>query len=509
VRLHLVPLATLTALIVGGWCSPAEAAPSGPQCGGQITIVGPGYAIPYPSTCEIAGRTGTITDVDLQILSLTHTWPDDIDMLLVGPGGENAIVMSDAGGSFDMNSVDLALDDAADMPLPDGARIQDGTYQPANYQGVDFFGPEAPPPSGASELAVFNGTDPNGTWRLFIVDDRGLDDGHLLDWGLTITTSINPPPPPPVPPPPSPPPPPWQIRAPLPIDLYGGAAVSDGTYAYVVGGDSSNNLFRFDPASNTWTTLAPMPVTVFMPSAVYYPPTNRIYVFGGQNVASVTSTRATRIYDIGSDSWSTGANMPATRSFMASAYNEANGWIYLVGGFSTRQFSSVQNQVWAYNPIVNTFDTNSAPIPHAVGGAASGIVTSPTPRMYVIGGRDASTVLALNWEFDFGAHRWAPRAPAPQPTNVPGGGAYGGRMHVFGGDNPFLTPFSSSNTWSYDPVLNTWFTGSPMNVARSFVASTFVGGTAIAAGGLAAGEPTDVTETTEPFGPPSTTEAGN
>jgi Galactose oxidase, central domain len=205
----------------------------------------------------------------------------------------------------------------------------------------------------------------------------------------------------------------------------------------------------------------------------------------------------------GSNSWSTGASMPGTRSFMASAYNPADGRIYLVGGYSRRPFSSVQDLTWAYNPVTDTFDLTRAPIPHAVGGAGSGIITSPTPRMYVVGGRDAAgTVLALNWEYDLAANRWAPRAPAPQPTNVPGGGAYAGRMHIFGGDNPFLvTPFSSPSTWSYDPASNTWSLSSSMNVARSFVAATFVGDTAFAAGGFVDGQSTDVTETTDLFRP--------
>jgi hypothetical protein len=417
--------------------------------------------------------------------------------------------MSDAGGSLDVSGVDFTLDDAADVTLPNAAQIQNRTYRPANYDGFfDPFGPQAPPPSGASELAVFNGTDPNGTWRLFVLDDRGLDQGNLQDWGLTITTATDPPPPPPPPPPPSPPPPGWQIRAPLPIGLHGGTAASDGTYAYVMGGYGSNNLFRFDPASNTWTTLTPMLNGGFMASAVYYPPTNRIYVFGGENIASVANSRATRIYDIGTNSWSTGASMPDMRSFMASAYNPADARIYLVGGYRTRQFTSVQNQVWAYDPVSNTFDSNRAPIPHAVGGAASGIIASPAPKMYVVGGRDASTVLDLTWELDISADRWTPRAPAPLPTNVPGGGAHGDRLHIFGGDNPFqLTPFSSANTWWYDPALNAWFAGSPLNVARSFVAATFVGGAVVAAGGLAAGQPTNVTEVSEPFGPPRPSES--
>ena len=60
--------------------------------------IGPGPATPYPSNCVISGLGGTITDVNLELNGLSHTWPDDIDILLVGPGGQNAFVMSDAGG---------------------------------------------------------------------------------------------------------------------------------------------------------------------------------------------------------------------------------------------------------------------------------------------------------------------------------------------------------------------------------------------------------------------------
>ena len=42
--------------------------------------------------------TGAISDVNVPLTGLSHTYPDDIDMLLVSPGGQNAIFMSDAGG---------------------------------------------------------------------------------------------------------------------------------------------------------------------------------------------------------------------------------------------------------------------------------------------------------------------------------------------------------------------------------------------------------------------------
>ena len=131
------------------------------------------------------------------------------------------------------------------------------------------------------------------------------------------------------------------MRAPLPLDLHGGSATSDGTYAYVAGGYSFStgqnldSLYRFDPASNTWTTLAPMPQAALMPSAVYYPPSNKIYVFGGEDGSLGTNYALTRIYDIASNTWSTGADMPDVRSFMASAYNPGDQKIYLVGGYNT------------------------------------------------------------------------------------------------------------------------------------------------------------------------------
>jgi subtilisin-like proprotein convertase family protein len=36
---------------------------------------------------------------------------------------------------------------------------------------------------------VFTGTDPNGTWKLYVVDDAGIDSGRLLRWALRIRTA--------------------------------------------------------------------------------------------------------------------------------------------------------------------------------------------------------------------------------------------------------------------------------------------------------------------------------
>ena len=63
------------------------------RTGGQVTVLDAGPASPYPSTCSIPATQGSIADVNVQ-LNRVHTYPDDMDLLLVAPNGDNAIFMS-------------------------------------------------------------------------------------------------------------------------------------------------------------------------------------------------------------------------------------------------------------------------------------------------------------------------------------------------------------------------------------------------------------------------------
>jgi subtilisin-like proprotein convertase family protein len=147
---------------------------------------------PYPSSIGVSGLAGVISKVAVSLNNLTHTFPDDIDVLLVGPTGANAIIMSDAGGSADANNVTLVFDDAAASPLSDLGALSSGTFQPTNHAPADTFPAPAPAPSGGSALSVFNGTNPNGVWRLFVRDDQTGDTGSFAGgWCLTITR-VNP-----------------------------------------------------------------------------------------------------------------------------------------------------------------------------------------------------------------------------------------------------------------------------------------------------------------------------
>ncbi len=178
-----------TVALLLGLVSPADAYPA-PEFYSKagITIADAAPASPYPSTIAVSGLVGTVTDVDVTF-RLTHTFPDDVDVLLVAPGGRNAVVMSDAGGANGVSDVGLYLDDDSGGPLPDSAALSTTVYQPADYAPADAFPAPAPAPSGATALSTFDGIDPNGTWSLFVVDDSPTDSGSSTQWGLAITTT--------------------------------------------------------------------------------------------------------------------------------------------------------------------------------------------------------------------------------------------------------------------------------------------------------------------------------
>ncbi len=78
-----------------------------------------GAVSPYPSEIVVSGLSGSIVDVNVTLHGFTHTYPDDVDILLVSPSGQNLLVLSDVGGSTAVTGLNLALDDAAADPLPD------------------------------------------------------------------------------------------------------------------------------------------------------------------------------------------------------------------------------------------------------------------------------------------------------------------------------------------------------------------------------------------------------
>ena len=153
---------------------------------------GPGN--PYPSTIVVSGVTNPIVNVTATITGLSCTYDVCAGLLLVGPGGQNAVLMNNAGHVGGLSNVNLTFDDNSTNPVPsvfnnDWRDITSGTYRPTNYyEGLSFPSP-APPRYYGTSISSLAGS-PNGTWLLydcnFCADQTG---GISGGWNLAFTTT--------------------------------------------------------------------------------------------------------------------------------------------------------------------------------------------------------------------------------------------------------------------------------------------------------------------------------
>jgi subtilisin-like proprotein convertase family protein len=160
------------------------------------TGTGPGVSAPYGTTINVSGLTGN-KNIKLELTGLTHTFPGDLDVLLVGPGGQKFIPLSDAGGTTDLVAANVVLNDLATVQITSTADTNlNGEFKPVDVTSGDTFDAPAPAgpytspiPVGAATFASTFGTSGaamNGTWTLYVRDDASIDSGTMAGWKLTF-----------------------------------------------------------------------------------------------------------------------------------------------------------------------------------------------------------------------------------------------------------------------------------------------------------------------------------
>jgi subtilisin-like proprotein convertase family protein len=161
----------------------------------------PSKASLYPSEINISGlKKGSIRNVNVKLNNFSHTFPDDVDVMLVGPTGQAVILQSDAGGGDVADDLTFTFDNEASDWLPNHDTLTSGTFLPTQqWDGSsdehpdDYSFPSPAPelPPDDSDLSAIDYTDPNGTWELFVVDDfAGSDGKYAGGWTLEITARV-------------------------------------------------------------------------------------------------------------------------------------------------------------------------------------------------------------------------------------------------------------------------------------------------------------------------------
>ena len=152
-------------------------------------------AAPYPARIHVTGAPTSIAGVEVTLTGFAHQVPVDVDILLVGPGGQSVVLMSDVGGQTAVTGVNLTFSDAASGPIPSAGPLVSGTYRVSDDDagGTDTFPAPAPAPSSATNLSALQGINPNGVWSLYVVDDASGDIGSIAGgWSLNLLPAVVP-----------------------------------------------------------------------------------------------------------------------------------------------------------------------------------------------------------------------------------------------------------------------------------------------------------------------------
>lgn len=213
--------------------------------------------------------------------------------------------------------------------------------------------------------------------------------------------------------------------------------------------------------------LSPLFV-IAIPLALAQP--EKIYNIAGFGTSGLTNTN--RIYDIPTNTWTTGAPLPTVLSDHATAYS--NGKIYVAAGYNG---SLPVNTLYIYDITSNSW-TTGAPMPAALYLTGFGVING---KLYIASGNNGLTEVNTLYIYDIASNTWSTGATVPTPVTGPGSAVYQGKLYLFGGGAPF--PATITATQIYDPGTNSWSSGPAMNVARLWFYGGAVDNTSIVAPG--------------------------
>lgn len=146
----------------------------------------------YPSPINVTGLSEPITKARVSLFGVNGDETNRMQVLLVGPGGQSVVLMRNRCGDA-ANGYTLSFDDFASGILPGGGtECQSGTFKPTDSDPNDsaFTAPAPPKPYG-STMSVFNNTQGNGVWSLFIEDDViGGNPIHTVGGGWSLDLEV-------------------------------------------------------------------------------------------------------------------------------------------------------------------------------------------------------------------------------------------------------------------------------------------------------------------------------
>jgi N-acetylneuraminic acid mutarotase len=206
----------------------------------------------------------------------------------------------------------------------------------------------------------------------------------------------------------------------------------------------SNNAWQYDPKTNAWKALAPVPRRLGAGLAI--PFDGKIYVMAGTDTGQFHSVADVHEYDPAANTWRARAPMKNAREHVKGVV--VDSLIYVIGGHSKPGQNKVnQAAVEAYSPKSDKwYDKGTMPTPR--GGIGLAYLGG---KIYVFGGEGADfTLFNRVDQFDPATGQWAKVNDLPYTGGLHGHAtmAYKGAVHLVGGSNP-----SGFNAKNYHDVF--------------------------------------------------------
>lgn len=244
----------------------------------------------------------------------------------------------------------------------------------------------------------------------------------------------------------------WTTVTPLPEGRHhAGIAVLNGKL-YVIGGFAQSLLsvwkavptvYQYDSASAVWRELPQMPTARGALGVAVY--RDRLYAIGGYD--GDQNTTAVEVFDPQSNTWSTAASIPTPRDHLAVV--TAGSRIYAIGGRSDLDYRQNMAVVEEYDPESDQWQSR-AKLPTARSGIAAGVIDG---HIYVLGGESGQGTFATNEMYAPDADKWHDMAPMPTARHGLGAAVVGNRLYVISGGPTPGGSFSQVNEIFTPPAL--------------------------------------------------------
>lgn len=245
----------------------------------------------------------------------------------------------------------------------------------------------------------------------------------------------------------------WTTLPDMPAGTHHTTATGVAGALYVVGGfdmagpglTMTDRAFKFDPATNAWSEIAPL----LAPRAAHAAAEvdGKLYVVGGYTVALAGHTPQVEVYDPATDTWTPGAPMPTGRDHLGAA--AVDGKIYAVGGdFATH--SNTADVLEAYDTETGLWESLGAlPTPR---GSMSAVAFEG--KVWVMGGQDGTRTYDDVDVYDPATGEWSKMAPMMTTRHGFGSGAWGDKVYVVeGGPEPGASQTGSIEAFGPHPAL--------------------------------------------------------